>query len=152
MTTTLNHEAAHRYFAAHCFNEAWTLLRKSDRTPDEETALIALAHASLYHWSQRPDVSRQNYAISYWQLSRVYAACGQGENARWWGQRCQEYSQGEGAFYEGYACEALARAAQVLGDSEGLRRYKAEALALAAEVTEPDERATLIEDVESLVE
>ena len=152
ITTDLDQEAAHRFFAAHCFNEAWVLLRKRDRTRAEEIQLIALAHTSLYHWSHRPDVSRQNYAIAYWQLARVYAACGQGENARWWGLLCEEFSTGEGAFYEGYACEALARAASVLGDSEGLKRYRAEARAFAAEVTEPDERATLLEDVESIVE
>lgn len=28
--------AAHRYFAAECFNQAWDLISKPDRTPDED--------------------------------------------------------------------------------------------------------------------
>ena len=150
ITTDLDQEAAHRFFAAHCFNEAWILLRKAQRTRDEEVQLIALAHASLYHWSQRPDVSRQNYAISYWQLSRVDSVCGFGEGARWWGSLCQEYSTGEGAFYEGYACEALARAAHVQGDLEALQAYRAQGLVLAAAVEDPEERAVLVTDLNSI--
>lgn len=148
ITTDLDQEAAHRFFAAHCFNEAWILLRKAQRTRAEDIQLLTLSHASLYHWSQRPDVSRQNYAIAYWQLSRAYAMCGEGENARRWGLLCQEQSAGEGAFFEGYACEALARAARVAGDTEALAHYRAQGLALAAAVEDLEERAQLLSDLD----
>ena len=48
-------EAAHKYFAAYCFNHAWDLIEKADRTPEDDRALVALNQASLFHWSQRPD-------------------------------------------------------------------------------------------------
>jgi hypothetical protein len=48
-------EAAHKYFAAHCFSRAWDLIDKKDRTPEDDRMMVALNQASLFHWSHRPD-------------------------------------------------------------------------------------------------
>ena len=42
-------EAAHRYFAAHCFNTAWDLIEKKNRTPEDDRMMVALNQASLFH-------------------------------------------------------------------------------------------------------
>jgi hypothetical protein len=47
--------AAHRYFSANCFNKAWTLIDKEDRTPEEDQQMIRLNQASIWHWTQRED-------------------------------------------------------------------------------------------------
>jgi hypothetical protein len=39
--------AAHRFFAAACFNDTWTLLEKADRTADEDQIMLAQDLASL---------------------------------------------------------------------------------------------------------
>jgi hypothetical protein len=45
--------SGHEHFSKACFNDAWDLIEKNDRSPDEVEELIHTAHASLYHWSQR---------------------------------------------------------------------------------------------------
>jgi len=47
--------AAHRHFSAWCFNRAWDLIEKPDRTEAEVRLMTALSHASIFHWISRPD-------------------------------------------------------------------------------------------------
>ena len=65
--------AAHRYFAADCFNKAWELMEKTDRTPAEDDEMLRLSLASHYHWTQRPDYDDTAASVAYWQTSRIYA-------------------------------------------------------------------------------
>ena len=69
----------HRKFAVNCFNGTWDLIEKKDRTPEDDTDMIHMAHASRYHWGQIG--TPLNFARGDWQISRVYAILGQGENA-----------------------------------------------------------------------
>ncbi len=90
-------DAAHRYFSAHCFNAAWDLLDKQERTPEENEQMIRLCLASAWHWTQRADCTPTNLSVGYWQASRIYAVLGQGDNARRYGQMCLAASQSAGA-------------------------------------------------------
>ena len=80
--TDFDHQAAHKYFSTHCFNRAWDLIEKSERTPDEAEEMIRLSLASQYHWSQREDASSKTASIGFWQTSRIYALLGLADNAR----------------------------------------------------------------------
>ena len=62
---------AHKYFAANCFNGAWTLIEKKDRTAKDDQMMVALSQASIFHWSQRQDCDEEKMAIGFWQASRV---------------------------------------------------------------------------------
>lgn len=105
---------AHEYFAAHCFNAAWPLIEKPDRSADDAEALVALGHASLWHWTQRPDCSDKNLSVGHWLLSRIYAVIGDAAGAQRYAYSCLRFSEREGVapFYLGYAYEALARSAE----------------------------------------
>ena len=46
---------AHHYFAASCFNAAWDLIEKPDRTSEDDRLMVSLSHASLFHWRNRTD-------------------------------------------------------------------------------------------------
>ncbi|MEZ5387985.1 MAG: hypothetical protein R3F13_20960 [Prosthecobacter sp.] len=141
----------HKKLSAECFNRTWELLDKKERTHEEEERMISLAHASLTHWRMRDDCTDQNLSIGYWQISRVYAVLGQGENARRYAELCLAASGKEPPFYLGYAHEALARAAQLNKDRAAFDTHLAEAKTLAAKVSEADERKMLEDDLESLV-
>lgn len=52
-------EAAHKYFAAHCFNRAWDLMEKKERTAEDDRLMFALNQASIYRWLQRPAAGRR---------------------------------------------------------------------------------------------
>ena len=143
-------DKAHRYFSAACFNEAWRFIRKTDRTPDDDEQMIRLTQASLWHWTQRRDCTRQNMSIGYWQASRVYAKLGRAEEARRYGQLCLAETSEEVPFYRGYAYEALARAESVAGNRAVALKHSAEAARLAQRVTDLEDRAALLEDLETI--
>ena len=150
--TDFDQAAAHKFFSANCFNQAWDLIDKEDRTPDEEEQMIRLTHASFYHWTQRPDYSSTTASIGYWQASRIYAILGQADNAARYGQLCLVVSQDEGVgpFFLGYAYEALARAAAAAGNHQDTEAYLEKARQTAADVKKSEDRQMLLNDLESI--
>jgi len=143
-------QAAHRHFAAHCFNAAWDLMEKLDRTPEEDRAMVASSYASLYHWLQRSDGTPQQLSVGYWQLARIAALLGHADEARRHGEACRTYADGLAPFFQGYAHEALARAARVAGDGSTADAQLALARRHAAQVEDAAERALLERDLADL--
>jgi len=144
--------AAHKYFSVFCFNAAWDLIEKADRTPEEDEEMVRLTLASAWHWTQREDCNDTNLSVSYWQASRIYAILGQAENARRYAQLCLDISKGPdvGSFYLGYAYEALARAEAVGGDHAKAKAYTSEAKNAAEHVTDADSRKWLLDDLATI--
>jgi len=142
--------AAHKHFAAHCFNKAWDLIDKTDRTPEEDAEMIRLNQASHWHWTQRDDCKKENLSVGYWQASRIYAILGEAENARKYGELCLSLSEGEDPFYLGYAYEALARAESVAGNHAKMEEHLADARRTAEKVEKPDFKEPLITDIDSI--
>lgn len=142
--------AAHRYFSAACFNGVWDLLEHPNRSSDDDTSLLAAAHASLWHWRQRPDCTSRNLSVGYWMLARVYAVLGSAAEARRYGLLSLEAAALEPPFYQGYAHEALARAARAAGELQVAETHLAEARRFAEQVAEADERAMLENDLAQL--
>lgn len=145
-------QAAHRYFSTTCFNQAWELIDRPGRTPDEDEEMLRLSLTSAWHWSQRPDCSPANLSIGMWQIARIYTLLGQVENARRYGQLCLEISRGAGIspFYLGYAYEALARVEALAGDKPKMEQYLNEALRAAAHLTDLEDKEQLIADLETI--
>jgi hypothetical protein len=148
--STFDVAAAHRHFAAECFNRAWSLIDRPSRTPAEDEGMVSAALASLWHWTERSDCTDQNLSVGHWQASRVYALVGQGESARRHAERALHFAAGCSPFYVGYAHEALTRAAVVLGDRAAAGEHLAQAQACAAAVTDAEERKMLESDLKSL--
>ncbi len=142
--------AAHKYFSAGCFNSAWTLIDKAERTADENEQMLALAHASVWHWRERDDCKPRNLSIGYWQLSRVYALIRHGERAAHYGALCLAVSADEPPFFLGYAHEALARAAALVGDVTAMSEHLAQAQGLAEMVQEAEDRQLLLADLQTI--
>lgn len=142
--------AAHRYFAADCFNRAWDFIDRSERTLAEVDAMLHAAHASAWHWRQRLDCTPNTLSVSYWQLARVHTLAGQTQAAARYAALALEFSQGESPFCRGYAYEALARAARAAGDRAAALAHLTEAQRCLEEVTDPEERALLARDLDTL--
>lgn len=143
-------QAAHRHFAAGCFNDVWSLIDKNPRTPEEDEQMLLLATASLWHWTQREDRADQNLSIGHWQVSRVYTMLGDGLNAKRHGERCLAFAAGSPPFFVGYGHEAIARAASLLGESEVMATQLAKARGCAAAVEDAGERKMLEADLDEL--
>ena len=133
-------QKAHRHFSVTCFNEAWSLIDKTERTPDEDEQMLRLSVASAWHWTLRDDCTPQNLSIAYWQISRVHALVGRGDEAARYGQMCLQASQGEGIapFALGYAYEALARAEAVRGNPAKAKGHLRKAREVAETLTDED--------------
>lgn len=148
---TFDLQAAHKYFSAHCFNSAWGLIDKEERTPEEDQLMIALNQASLWHWTQREDCTPKNMSIGYWQTSRIYALLGREHPARKYGQLSLGYAKDAEPFFIAYAYEALARAAKLAGDTDTMNEHLASARKLAEDVTDADSKKMLEDDLDSLL-
>jgi hypothetical protein len=144
--------AAHRYFSAACFNQAWNLIDQPDRTQEEDETMLQLSMASNWHWSRRPDVSATSRSIGTWQLSRIYCLLRQPENALRYGNLCLQVSQGNGveSFYLAYAHEAIARAELAAGHLEESQAHLNAARSLSVEVTENEDLQTLLKDLDTI--
>ena len=143
-------DRAHRHFAAECFNKAWELIEKPNRTPDEDEQMLRLNQASLWHWTQRQDCTTTNLSVGYWQASRIHAIVGRFDEARRYAHLCLRHSQQEKPFYLSYAYEALARAEKLAGNADLVATYRAEGTRLAETVDDADERNLLIHDFKTI--
>ena len=144
--------ASHKYFSAHCFNQAWDLLEKSERTPNENEQMIRLSMASHWHWTQREDCTSTNLSVSCWQLSRIYAVLGEADNATKYAEKCLEISKGEDIppFYRAYAYEALARAAKVAGNRDEMKKYLSLAQKLSETISDEEEKKWVLSDLSNI--
>jgi hypothetical protein len=147
-----DHAAAHRYFAAECYNRAWGLMDKPDRTSEEDEQMIRLSLASHWHWTQRSDYAAENAAIAYWQTARIYTLLGQVDNARRHGQLCLDASRADDVplFCLGYAYEALARAEWLAGNQTQMRAYLQEARHVTERMSDLEAKQMLLADLETI--
>ena len=149
-SSALDFQLAHRFFSTDCFNRVWEFIEKPRRTPDEDEQMLLLTLASLWHWTQREDCTDRNLSIGYWQTARVYALLGQSGNAMRYAELCLQISKEQPAFYQGYAHEAVARAAMVAGDMPRMANHLDQARKFAAAVADDEERAMLEKDLQTL--
>ncbi|MCA9023984.1 MAG: hypothetical protein KDA86_02105 [Planctomycetaceae bacterium] len=146
----LDFDQTHRYFSTSCFNNAWELLDRQDRTPDDDQQMLLLAFASLWHWTQRPDCTDKHLSIGYWQISRIYSVLKDAENARKYAQLCLNKTPADDPFCLGYAHEALARAESIAGNVKIARQHFAEALKHADSVSQTEDQKLLLDDLQQL--
>ena len=143
-------QAAHRYFAGFCFNRAWDLIEKSDRTPEEDRLMVTLNQASIFHWLNRPDCDDKRLSVGYWQASRIQAVLGNGPEAQHHAEVCLSYSTELEPFYLGYAHEALARAAAVAGEHVQAAKHLELARGQAVMIGDKNDREALLKDLASI--
>jgi hypothetical protein len=152
MPTAEETAAWHRRFGVALFNQTWELLDTAQRTTDQDAEMLAAALGSRHHW--RKIGEPKNFAISDWQVSRVFAVTGAAELAREFAAQslalCEEHDLGP--FLTAYAYEALARAAMVDGDEAAAREHITRARALAAAVAGDSDRTLLEQDLDELEE
>lgn len=140
----------HRKLAPMAFNRAWELLDQTELSGEEEEEMLSATFAQRYHWYEVGDA--RNWSIADWQISRVAAVLGYADLARRFGFRSLEVAQAHnlGPFLEGFAHEAIARAAAVVDDVETFTEHLNEARALVGAIDDDDERSTLEADLSEM--
>jgi hypothetical protein len=147
---TFDLAAAHKYFAADCFNKAWDLIEKPERTSEDDRLMVALNQASIFHWLNRADCTSENLSVGFWQASRIQALLGRTDEARRHAETCLSYSHSLNPFCIGYAYEALARAEFMAGNSAKGHEHLQSAQRHAASVEKLDHQNMLLKDLDSL--
>jgi hypothetical protein len=142
--------AAHRYFAAYCFNAAWDLIEKEGRSARDDEMMVALSQASIFHWSQRPDCTDRNLSIGYWQASRVQSLIGNAAEALRLGEICLGYSQGLPPYLVAYAHEALARAHRQMAQPDQAAAHLAAARDQLPLIKTQEDRDRLAADLDEI--
>jgi len=145
-----NKTELHKYFSSHCFNKAWDLIDKTDRTDEESEEMVHYAMASLFHWSKRDDCTDRHKSIGCWQVSRCYALAGNMEHAERYGKLCLEFSENDEPFYLGYAHEALARVHALSGNRKEKEKHFTIAIDLSEKIKDKEEKELLLTDLKSI--
>jgi hypothetical protein len=140
----------HRKLGAQLFNETWTYLDKSERTVDEDDAMLYTAFGSRYHWAQVG--APENFARGEWLISRVYAVLSKGGEAGYHAKRCLEICQQHGiADWDiAFSYEALCRAAAISGDVSRTELWARHAYAAAELITGAEDRDLLLADLATI--
>ncbi len=139
----------HKKMAIRWFNETWNLLDKPERTPEEDVRMSHTAHASRLHWEFVGKA--ENFAIGEWQVARVHAVLRQPEAALFHARRSLEIATLHqlSPFLLACAHEAIARAFS-LTEPAAAADHIAVARRMAAEITDPEEKKILDEDLASI--
>lgn len=144
-------QQAHKHFSTDCYNKTWDNMDKDDeRSTEENMEMLHTAIASLWHWTQREDVTPRNLSIGYWQVSRVYCLIKQPHNARRYGLLSLQYAKDLSPFLRGYAYETLARAEMIANKRVIMKEYLAKAYETLAQIDNEEDRQALAEDLEAL--
>lgn len=140
----------HKVFAIACFNEAWELMDKKDRTIQESMNMIHLAHASRYHWGVIG--TPLNVARGDWQISRVYALLDQKDHALRYATSslnlCLEH--GIGGFDLAFGYEAVARSYGILGDEKNMIMFKEKAIETAMTIEYKGDRQYVLGEIDTI--
>ncbi|MFX0092500.1 MAG: hypothetical protein ACFFBD_12120, partial [Candidatus Hodarchaeota archaeon] len=81
MTEEKNYTEAewHKKIAVECFNKAWDLMEKENRTKEEDEEMISLTITSRFHWGKIG--TPLHFQRGEWQIARVYTILGRKEPA-----------------------------------------------------------------------
>ena len=144
-------EEWHKKEAVDNFNGTWDLIDKDNRTHEEMIDMLHKAHASRYHWGKIG--TPLEFLRGEWQISRVYAISAMAESAILHGKEslrlCRENSIGD--FDLAFAYEAIARAYNIIKDTENVEHYLAKAHEAANEIQKPEDREYLISELQTII-
>jgi uncharacterized protein YndB with AHSA1/START domain len=139
----------HREWGRRSNQRVWALLGDGEPAADDVPELVDAAHASQWHWSYGG--GKLEAQRGEWLLSHVYAVIGDARAALRHAQRCRDITEAEGYedFDRAYACEAMARAYAVSGDSEAAREWRERAVAAGALIADDEDRKIFESDLAS---
>jgi len=127
-------------------------MEKKRRAREEDAEMIHDVHAMRFHWGEAG--TPRNFAVSEWQIARVYSLLGMPESAIYHAKKSLAYVKAGGEGFEDFhlpsAYEGLARAFSVAGEERTARRYLALAQRFATKIKDPEDKKTILEQIASV--
>jgi hypothetical protein len=137
---------------SYLFNHVWDLMEKKKRTREEDAEMIRDVHAMRFHWGEAG--TPKNFAVSEWQIARVYSLLGMPESALYHAKRSLAHVKKGGREFEDFhlpsAYEGLARAYSTAGDTRNAKRYARLAEQFASKIKNPEDRKTIVDQIQSI--
>jgi len=134
------------------FNHVWDLMEKKNRTREEDAEMIRDVQAMGFHW--REAGTPKNFAVSEWQIARVYSLLGMSESALFHAKRSLSIVKAGDKDFEDFhlpsAYEGLARAYASAGDARNAKRYARLAEQFARKIKSPEDRNTIMTQIQSI--
>lgn len=145
-------QTAHRHFAIDAFNRCWELIDKADRDAADDREMLRRAEVSFWHWMQVDARTAENEGIGLWLLARVHTLASSPATALVHGETYLALAKGKelGAFHEGYAHEAIARAQFAGGAQEKAAAALDTARACLERIEDQESRELLEADLKAL--
>lgn len=142
---------SHGALAAETYNAAWDLLDSPDRTPADDDRALTLAFTSRHHWGEAGGEDEQ-LAVGDWFIGHVAAHVGLAGVAQRFSQRAFDRVEaaGIGGWLRASVHEGMARAAAVAGNDEDRARYVTLAHEALEDVTDPEEREVIEEQLSTI--
>ncbi|MCK8060168.1 MULTISPECIES: hypothetical protein [unclassified Fusibacter] len=133
-----------------CFNLVWEYIDKEDRTEDDNINMIHAAHASRFLWGKVGEPV--NLERGEWQVSKVYAILGMGEQALLHASACLKicelYTIKDWDIV--FAYMAIAEAHKVLGNTSDYESFKKRATELVAGIKDPKDKEYTLNELDQL--
>jgi|HubBroStandDraft_2_1064218.scaffolds.fasta_scaffold631772_1 hypothetical protein len=140
----------HRIFAASAFNEAWDLIDKSDRSEDDDDAMLMATFASRHHWEAVG--THENRVVGDWQIAHVASLLGLAPLALRFARAALDRAVEQG--FEGWrlaSChEGMARAHAAFGNEPERDRHIKTARRLLDKVDDVEERRLVESQLETV--
>lgn len=150
-TPNFDIQQAHTFFSDDCSNRTWGNMDKNSiRSTEENMEMLHTAIASIWHWSQRKDVTCENLSVGYWQVSRVYCLIRQPNNARTYGMLALQYAKELSPFFRGYAYETLARAEMIANKRVIMLTHLEKAHEMLMQINDEVNKQRLANDLETI--
>lgn len=148
MTVSID-QAAVRGLAAKAFNEAWELIERTDRTPEDDARMLVAATASRYLWGLVGGAEQA--AVGDWQIAHVASLMGDPGLARMFAVSSLATVEANGwtDWRLASALEGMARAAAVAGEARERETYAARCRA-ALETVEKDDRELIASQLQTV--
>lgn len=146
-------DTAHRWFGVEYNNAIFPLLEKAERTQEETERMIAMAYASLLHWSSYTKHTAANRARGEYMISTANSYAGRKEAALHHARRCYEItyiSKNEMADFDfSYANMACARALALNGETDEAKKFYDACMKSAKEVKDAEDKKIVLSDMDS---
>ena len=140
----------HRQVAVDAFNDAWTLIDLSSRTPEQERELLLLAFTSRHHWGV---VGGDEQAmVGDWLIGHVASLLGLGDLAQRFASSALDTCRANGwaDWRLASTLEGMARASAAIGDEQARDRYASEARRVLATVDDKEDRDLISSQLASI--
>ena len=142
--------ADHRAQAVRLYNLSWELLEQSDRTADDDVALLTAAFASRHHWSLAGGAEQA--IIADWMVARASGATNYGSLAVDFAMRASIAANADDApdWLLASTAEGVARAYAAAGDQPRREEWYGRASELVTAIVDPADRALIAEQLASV--